>query len=354
MRIFLKKEFFTDKEFVFLQNGQFKVSFFKYSTGVEAIRVENSKGYFIILPFQGQQIWRAGFLGKELVMKTKFEEPVPTLEYLKTYGAFLLHCGIRAFGVPGKEDTHVQHGEIPNAPYQNAFIECTEDYVAVGGSLDYDISFTCNYTFRPECRLYQDDTVLKIHVQLENRRHTPMEYMYLCHINFRPVDGARLMYSADYDGEHIKVHKVVGANMPKEDADRLLDYMNSVQEKPSLHHEIGGEGQCYNPEICFTIMYQGDEDNRAYTLQADEEGACYVSHPVDVLPYAIRWMSRTGDEDSCGMVLPATAEHFGYTYAKNHGQIKVLGALETLDFDMEAGYLEQERARKLIQEKNLI
>ena len=74
MRINIRKEFFREKEFVFMENGQFKVTFFRYSTGVEAIRVENSKGYFIILPFQGQQIWRAGFLGHELTMKTKFEE----------------------------------------------------------------------------------------------------------------------------------------------------------------------------------------------------------------------------------------------------------------------------------------
>ena len=44
-------------------------------------------------------------------------------------------------------------------------------------------------------------------------------------------------------------------------------------------------------------------------MQYNDEGACYVSHPMDYLPYAIRWISRTGDEDSMGMVLPATCEH---------------------------------------------
>jgi hypothetical protein len=57
---------------------------FKYSTGVCAVRVENNRGYYIILPFQGQQIWRAFFDGHDLVMKTKFSEPVPTMEYLQT------------------------------------------------------------------------------------------------------------------------------------------------------------------------------------------------------------------------------------------------------------------------------
>ena len=137
MRIHLRKDFFSEKEFVLLENKSMRATCFCYSTGVEAVKVENSKGYFIILPFQGQQIWRAGFLGHELTMKTRFEEPVPTQDFLKTYGGFLLHCGISSFGAA--DASHPQHGEIPNAPYRKAYIECGEDYIAVGGSLDYDV-----------------------------------------------------------------------------------------------------------------------------------------------------------------------------------------------------------------------
>lgn len=74
-------------------------------------------------------------------------------------------------------------------------------------------------------------------------------------------------------------------------------------------------------------------------LQYTKEGACYVSHPADVLSNGVRWISRTANEDSMGMVLPATAEHIGYDYAKENGQLKVLGANETLEFYMEAGYI---------------
>lgn len=347
MRIYLKKEFFSEKEFVLVEHGNMKATAFRYSTGIEAVKVENEKGYFIILPFKGQQIWRIHFLGKDLQMKTMMDEPIPTKVYLQTYGAFLLHCGIAAFGCPQKEDTHPQHGEIPNADYQSAYIDCGEDYIAVGGQYDYDESFVRNYSFRPECRLYAGETVLKIHVELENRRQKPMEYMYLCHINFRPEDGAELIYSADYDSEHIKVHKVVGDNLPKEQAEKLRTYMDQVEQAPALHHKVGAEGQIYDPEICFTVRYKGDESNRAYTLQYTEEGACYVSHPVDVLPLAIRWISRTGDEDSMGMVLPATAEHLGYTYAKKNGQIKILPGNEKLEFSIEAGYLEAKEAQEV-------
>ena len=48
------------------------------------------------------------------------------------------------------------------------------------------------------------------------------------------------------------------------------------------------------------------------------------------------------------------AEHLGYQYAKENGQVKLLGAGETLAFDIEAGYLDKERADKLIKAKKLM
>ena len=164
MKFNLKKEFFSDREFILTENDSFKVTAFKYETGVEALRVENNRGYYIILPYQGQQIWRAVFDGHDLVMKTKFDVPVPTLEYLRTYGGFLLHCGINAFGVPQADDNHVQHGEIPNVEYQKAYIEINDEYVAVGGSYEFNKSFVKHYVFSPEARLYKNETVIKINI----------------------------------------------------------------------------------------------------------------------------------------------------------------------------------------------
>lgn len=314
MRVYLKREMFADREFVLVQNKNMCATAFRYSTGVEALKVENSKGYFIILPFKGQQIWRLHFLGKDLHMKTMMEEPQQTKEYLHTYGAFLLHCGITGIGSPREGDNHVQHGEIPSAEYQMAYLECGEDYMAVGGRMDYDKSFVQNYSFSPECRLYEDDTVLKLHMTLENRRSKPMEYMYLCHINFRPIDGAEIIDTSDYREEY----------------------------------RVGeGDQSMYDPEACFTIHYKDGWEGRGYTLQCTEEGACYVSHPTDILPVGVRWISRTGEEDSMGMILPSTAAPNGYTYAKQNGQIKMLGAKGSISFDIETGYLDAERVQEV-------
>lgn len=339
MRIYLKKRFFSNTEFVLAENDGMRAVAFRYSTGVEALRIENTNGYFIILPFQGQQVWRVVFCGRELTMKTKLEEPVPTAEYLKTYGGFLLHCGIGGIGLPKAEDKHPQHGELPNADYSDAYIDVKYDSMAVCGSYKYDMSFVKNYTFSPRCSLGKDDTVLKIKVKIENRRNSPMEYMYLCHINFCPVDGAELVYSGDYN--NIRIYK--SGSESKE----LLRYMEDLKKNPSQHHVVGGKNQNYNPEICFGIKYMGDKNNFAYTLQCFDSGACYVKHPVDALPYAVRWISRTGDEDSMGMVLPATSEHLGYTHAKKSGQVKILPGNSSIDFEIEAGYVDDKRASRI-------
>lgn len=354
MRLFLSRNDFTDRERELLTHGNIQVSAFRYSSGVEALKIRNRKGYIISLPFQGQQIWRAHFLGKDLTMKGTMEEPKPTTEYLKTYGGFLYHCGVSAFGVPQKDDTHPLHGETPNIPYEKAYLDCGEDeggkYLSVGGVLDYNIAFTRHYQFHPECRLYEDASVLKIDVTIENLRTEPMEYMYLCHINFRPVDGAELIYSAKKDREHIKVQKRIAAGVPAEQAEKLMRFMDAVQENPEIHDSVGAPGEIYDPEICFAIRYQGDENHRAYTLQYEKgAGACYVSHPTDVLPIGVRWISRTGSEDAMGMVLPATAEHLGYSNAKRAGMVKTLNKGEPLHFTIEAGYLDDAQAQGIIE-----
>lgn len=343
MKINLKKTHFSEKEFILAEHESFKVISFKYSTGVEALKIENNKGYFIILPFQGQQIWRTQFCGKDLTMKTKFEEPVPTKEYLKTYGGFLLHCGACAFGVPQAGDKHPQHGELPNADYDNAYIEMTDDYIEVGGTYNYNVSFVKNYSFTPRCRLYADETVLKINITLENRRNSSMDYMYLCHINFRPVDGAELIYSADC--KNIKIFNPVNDDMPDEQKQRLNNYVATLEKDINIHHKVGAEGQFYNPEICFGIYdYKADAEGKAYTLQYADDGAFYVSHPTEVLPVCIRWISRSEDEESMGMVLPATAEHLGYSHAKSTGQLKFLPPYGKISFEIEAGYLDKAAA----------
>ncbi len=339
MKLNLQKSFFADRENKLLEFGEFEISAFRYSSGVEALSVKNSKCSFIFLPFLGQQIWHYCVDGRELSMQTNIKEPLVPKQYLENYGGFLYHCGIISMGAP--DESHPQHGEIPNAEYKSAYIECGEDeggkYIALGGELVHETAFVRGYRFRPCTKLYEGSAVFKINIEIENTRAYPLEYMYLCHINFRPLDGAKLITSAKYDAEHITIYNTV-------DSPALLDYIARLEKDLTIMDKIGAEGQVYDPELCFGIKYESDENMRAYTMQYTDSGACFVSHPVDYLPYSIRWISRTKSEQAMGMVLPATGEHLGYENAKAKGQLKIVEPNGKISFTMEAGYIEKDAA----------
>jgi len=325
--------------------GEFTVSAFTYSTGVAALRVKNAAGHFILLPFQGQQVWRAFFLGRELTMKTAFDEPLPTRDYLSTYGGFLIHCGATAMGNPGAGDKHPLHGELPNIDYNNTYIICGNDakgdYVIAGGEVEVRTGFSLHYTFKPEIKLYAGASVMDVTCGLKNMRQSPMEYMYLCHINFLPKDGANLVYSARPDGDSFKIFIDVPENLPEEKRGRLRAYMEAVAKDPALHHDIGAPGQIYEPEIVFDIKYAADETGYAHCMQDYGDGADYAAFMPDKLPHGIRWISRTGDEDALGMVLPATADHKGRSEAERRGMLKTLAPGARVAFKYRAGCLDK-------------
>ncbi len=90
---------FTPCELPVLSQAGLTASAFTYPGGVAGLRLRNERGAIVVLPFQGQQIWDAAFDGRTLTMRSMFDQPHPTREYMATYGAFLLHCGVTAMGV---------------------------------------------------------------------------------------------------------------------------------------------------------------------------------------------------------------------------------------------------------------
>lgn len=341
-------ELFKREERILAKTEKMTATAFQYNTGVAAIRVENPRGYFIILPFQGQQIWRASFDGHDLWMKTTFDEPVTTREYLRTYGGFMLHCGFLSMGCPAADDDHPQHGELPNVPYDSAALIVGDDFMTVTGSYREHISFVTDYTFTPSVTLKADASAFDVHVDAVNNRKAPMEYMYLTHINFRPYDGGELVYSAPYDSAHVKVHRKFPARMPEAEYKRLSAYMDAIEKDPTVHHVFNPTVQDYDPEVCMTIMYEAGADGFGHTMEVLPDGyAFFESHRVEKQPYVIRWLSRTGNEDSCGMALPATAEHNGREQARRDGQLKVLEGGAHFETDLRIGLLTADEAKAL-------
>jgi len=340
-------EFFSTTEKTVFETDCFTVTAFKYSTGVCALKLINGDSELIILPFQGQQIWRARLGGRDLTMKNCYTEPVDTTDFITTYGGFLLHCGATAMGNPSPEDTHPQHGELPNMRYDYATIKYGEDekgpYVAIGGYRDYLVAFTARFAAEPEIRLYNGATTAEVTMKITNLRAKPMEFIYLCHINFRAMDGARLVWA----GDTAQVYRDVPANFPEEDKARLNAYLDKLEEDPSIHTVLDSETQCYHPEIVFRVNNKADETGYAHCMAVlPDETAYYVNYRTAELPVGVRWIARTGDEDALGMLLPASAEHLGMIHARKTGQVEMLPAGASKEMKMTFGLLDKDTAKK--------
>lgn len=354
-KIYLYENFFEEKEKTVALHGELKAAVFTYSTGVKAVRLSNSKGSIILLPYMGQMIWRAEFNGYEMAMKSIYDEPMPAKEVFgETYGCFLMHCGLTAMGNPTAEDSHLPHGELPVCKYNEVFVLTGEDangeYIALSGVYSHKRCFELNYDFSPIVKLYAGKTYIDVSVSFKNNKDVPLEYYYLCHINHRPVNGARLLYTAK--PSEIKVnHEVPADYFSSEHAKATNCYLDALDKDPSIMNEVGAAGQSYKPEIVFCCNYDKDEDGNAYTMQLNpDKTATFVCHKPDELPYGIRWIARTEDEDAMGMVLPATAEHLGRCYCRRNNQQSYLRKGETVTYSIRTGLLDAEQSEKM-QEK---
>lgn len=348
-RIELRPQFFDLAEQTLVKHGELSATTFRYASGVEAVRLSNGAGSLVMLPFQGQQIWSAEFGGRELTMKSMFEGPNATRTYLENYGSFLLHCGFTAMGVPAEGDTHPVHGELPNAPYQSAYVVVGADkegeYIGLGGSYRHTVAFSYNYVAEPLVKMYAGASNCRILLTVQNLKRTPMEFMYLAHVNFRPVDNGRLVYSAPCTPEHVRVRKSIPSHVRPGPGYR--EYLEELEAHPERHNVLAPE-LTFDPEVVFSIDYLADDAGWAHSMQVHPDGSAdFIRHRPEQLDTGVRWICRTPDQDALGIVLPATAEPEGYTAEKAKGNIKVLSAGETFVCEMEAGVLTPEEADAL-------
>jgi len=57
----------------------------------------------------------------------------------------------------------------------------------------HTVAFALNYKAEPLVKLYADATIFNVSMTVTNLKRSDMELFYLAHVNFRPVDGGRLV-----------------------------------------------------------------------------------------------------------------------------------------------------------------
>lgn len=342
----LSPEQFTSSETLLAERGELSASTFRYPSGVCGLRLKNSLGELVLLPYQGQQIWDVTMRGRRLTMKSMFDQPYPTREFLATYGGFLLHCGATAMGSPGADDTHPLHGELPNAPYQSAALVFGADekgeYVGLTGSYRHTVAFNYSYTATPLVKLYAASSVFSVSMTIRNLKASPMPLMFLEHVNFRPVDGGRLAQTVVCNPENMRVRANIPAFM--EVAPGYREFVKILQAQPEKHL-VFSPGLVYDPEMVLYLNYLADENGWARTLQIHPDGSAdLMRHRPEQLNHGVRWICRTADQEALGME-PCTAEVEGFSAEKAKGNLRVLPGGATFTSELEIGVLTVDETR---------
>lgn len=345
MRVHLTEAMFDRHEAEFLVAGDISVTTFRYPAGIAALRIRSPRAELIVLPFKGQQIWRASFDGRDVTMKSLFPEPVDTQDYLATYGAFFIHCGLTAMGGPGPTDTHPLHGELPNARFQEAYLEMRDGKLVIGGTFRHAIAFTVAYLARTEITVDPAEARIGLTIEVENQRHSRLELMYLAHANFRPVDHGELIYAAPYTPEAVRVRRSIPSHISPPEG--YADFIAALVEDPTLHHVFKPD-LAFDPEVAFEVDMLPGEDGWTHAMQKHPDGTADVISYVHAQgPRAMRWICRTADQQGLGMAFPSTAGVEGYTAEKAKGRIVEVAPKESWRLEMRTGTLTLDEAAQL-------
>lgn len=326
VQIELIEEQFGPVERPLASSGGIRVTAFRYTTGVAALRVTNMVGEIVVLPFHGQQIWDATFHGRRLTMGSVFDAPEASEVYTRNYGAFLVHCGVMAIGNPAPEDAHPLHGEVPNARLQQARLVFEDGpagpVLRIRGERRERVAFSANYRFSPEIALGEASSRLEVTVSVHNQRATPMDLMYLGHVNFRPIDGARIVDAVADSPAHFRVRRHLPSYVGGSAEYRAL--LDGFAADPASHRYVV-PGRPVAPELVAGLDCVAGADGWSHSLQVLPDGSAdFISHRPEQLPRAVRWMTRNGDEDALGLVLPATAEADGKAAERRKGNVMSL------------------------------
>jgi hypothetical protein len=312
---------FNVTEKILVDTHDFTASTFQYSTGVEALRIKIGHGEFIWLPFLGQSLWSWKVDGVEQKFEGFLEEPsYQAKDFLHNYGAFLINCGITAMGNPSKADTHPHHGELPNAKYCDAWLEISEGAypISLCGLFSYHVPFKASYDFSAALRISRNGSSVFIDDSLVNRQKTPLQYMYLSHLNFTMRGARKLVYGVK---EFTKANVCV-----------LNEVIPGIIEDPSLFLKVN-EIPLINPELVAIFKNHGKYGKVCTSKMLRDDGTMiWTAINTDGLDHTVVWLTKTPDRLACGFCLPSTAGPRGFLSEEKLGNVKTLEVGESVKF----------------------
>lgn len=333
-KISLNHEMFSQSEFELYKDEEFKITTFTYPSGIEALNVENSRGYLTILPFNGLIIWNAVFDSISLKMKDMFKQPMPADEIADTYGCFQFTSGLLANGTPGPEDNYQLHGEFPTTKMDHAYIELGENQLTINSDYEYVKGFGDHYFAHPSVTMHKDSGLFDIKLFVKNfSNYQPMPLQYLCHMNYAYVDNATM--SSNVPDDAFQIRQTIPAHVhPTPEWSKYNDRLKASGE---LINKLD-DADHYDPEIVFF-----SKDLRNVTSEAEfrvniGNGKNFLTKfDTNQFPIATRWILYNADQQVDAFAIPGTSTPEGKYAAEKAGTLIMLKAQESREFKVTTG-----------------
>ncbi|ATM85848.1 aldose 1-epimerase family protein [Yersinia massiliensis] len=334
-KISLLREQFSRYEQEIYSSDDFIVTSFKYASGIEALKISNSRGYVTLLPYYGQMIWDAEFDGHNLKMESMFSQPKRGENIVDTYGCFAFHSGLRRNGCPTPDDDHALHGEMPCAEMDHAWLLIDDTTIALTGSVEYVKGFGDHYSARPLVRLRADSTQFDIEMSVTNLSSMPMPLQYMCHMNYTYIPGAT--FRQNLPGTALKLRETIPAHVHP--TQQWLDYTQQLRDRPAGLSDLN-EPEFYDPEIVFFADDLSQYVDHAEFFMLSPQGHRFVTRfSTAQFNHATRWILHNGDQKVAAFILPATCRPEGYLAAKEKGTLVMLSAGESRHFSVTTGII---------------
>ncbi|MGY6027321.1 aldose 1-epimerase family protein [Phytobacter sp. AG2a] len=332
-RLPLWRSLFTEQPRILLENSDFTVTAFRYASGVEGLKVQNSRGHLVILPWMGQMIWDAEFDGHDLTMRNMFSQPKPATEVVATYGCFAFHSGLLANGCPSPEDTHPLHGEMACAAMDDAWLELEECALRITGRYEYVMGFGHHYQAQPAVVVRKASALFDIQMAVTNLASVAMPLQYMCHMNYAYVPDAT--FSQNIPDEALTLRESVPAHVKP--TEQWLAFNQRILQGEASLRTLSEPG-LYDPEIVFFAdKLEGYTATPEFRMEAPDGTAFVTRFSSAELNYVTRWILYNGDQQVAAFALPATCRPEGFLAARRNGSLIELAPRQTRSFTVTTG-----------------
>ena len=335
-KIFLDKKFFTDKDYKILNSQEFSVTLFRYPSGIEGLKIQNTKGYITLLPYMGQIIWDVKFNGISLTMKNMFSQPKPTNCIVDTYGCFAFHSGLLSNGCPSPKDIHPMHGEFSCATMDSAWLEVSNNSVKLISQYEYCQGFGYHYLARPSITLKSGATQFTINMQVKNLTSIDMPLQYMCHMNYAYVENGTI--KSNLPQSAFKLRESIPAHVKP--TEKWLSYNKEIKEmqKAGQTLTVLEQKNMYDPEIVFMADNINQyEKNAVFEIDSPKGYSFKTEFSTDEFTSATRWILYNEDQQVSAFVLPATCRPEGFLAAKEAGTLVMIKPQEEKSFTVTTG-----------------